>query len=198
MFGRGKKRREREEAEHATQQEQIDGEEALRFLDPYDSTDTFGGGAVLNMSQVFSNVEENLERIDMHIDPEQGVGLTDVLDQETLLALGRTSGLGPMTLLHFVNTALDILQRRNPEMYGQLNPQHLDPERFGFKVSPDSLDASKNLISLRLSRDEVQSGDVPAIDGADGEAFVEVIAALFTFFVMAVHYLPRTNGVNEG
>lgn len=197
MFGRGKKRREREEAERARQQEQVE-REALRFLDPYDSKTSFGSGAVLNMSQVFSNVEENLERIDMHIDPEQGVGLTDVLDQETLLALARTSGLGPMTLLHFVNTALDILQRRNPEGYSHLNPQHLDPEQFGFKVSPDSLDASKSLISLRLSRDEVQSGDVPAIDGADGDAFVEVLAALFTFFVMAVHYLPRTSGANEG
>lgn len=192
MFGWGKKRKaqqEAEEREHETERE------AIRLIDPFDSTTSMADDqtAILNMTQVFDQIVENLERIDMNIDPEQGVGMTDVLTEDTLVLIG-WNGMSSMTLYHFANTATCILQRRNPQDYAHLTAQKLDPGYFGFHVSPESLAASQKLISLCLQGQEVSHGDVPEIDAAAQDEFVEMFAALFTFFVVAVKAMPRASG----
>lgn len=163
-----------------------------RFLDPYDDTSILkdGGRAMVNLTQVFERIETGLERIEL--DPDTPVGLEDILDETTFVAIANTS-MVPLVIYHFADCAAGILERRNPAVYEHLDPTELNPSDFGVNVHPEHLDTAKTLLAHRLTHPESSHGDVPAVDniGNDIQAFVDVMVSMLVFYGVVVAHSPR-------
>lgn len=159
------------------------GDQVRRFMDPYDDMSALtgdDGSAVLNITQLVERMRFGLERIEL--DPDVTIALEDVTDPDTL-GMAVQAGMGPMVAAVFTDLAVEIIERSRPWAVGHITPARLDPNDYGFTVSPENLSAAKALIQHRLAHHALSAGDV----GADAatqtvNGLVQVLASVLVFF----------------
>lgn len=146
------------------------------ILDPYDRTAsmTADGQVVLNISQVYENVDELLER--HQLDPTVEIGLTDIFgDNESAMCTFLATGFGDGLACYIAEKSADITQREFPSSYKLANWASLDsfdPYRR-FHLDRDRILLEPLDLTRALVRDHFDPTRVPLSDYGVGKLTVE-------------------------
>ena len=101
--------------------------------------------------------------------------------------LAAQAGMGPMLAAIFTDLAVETIERTRPWAIGNISPERLDPNLYGFAVSPTDLAAAKALLRHRLTHRSLSVGDVEAEEAARPlPGLVAILASVLTFYVLVL------------
>jgi len=165
-----------------------DKQQAVReILDPYHHRASISDGdsLILQPGQVLDNIALAMERLDNDIDTPVSIE-DDVVPLDELMAMVQNLHMGPLLVVHVINTAMRIMSARYPM---ELVRRPLPPEYdlrvlYPLTYSDQEHETAKTIFNQRTaSAVDLAEEDIgPAMEPLNAGQQVQVFTALFFMF----------------